>query len=39
MTHLTIDRSDSEKARETRTTVRLPDQMATRLFEGWGPKF
>jgi hypothetical protein len=39
MTQFAINRSDSENAREVRTTVRLPEQMGTRLFQGWGPKF
>jgi hypothetical protein len=39
MTNLANNRSDSESAREARTTVRLPDQAANRIFQGWGPKF
>jgi hypothetical protein len=31
--------SDSETAREARTTVRLPDRKPIGLFPGWGPKF
>jgi hypothetical protein len=38
MTYLTIGRND-ESTREARTTVRVPDQMGSRLFQGWGPKF
>ncbi len=26
-------------ARETRTPVRLPEQSASNIFQGWGPKF
>ena len=39
MTHLTINPTENENIRELRTTVRLPDQTASRLFQGWGPKF
>jgi len=39
MTRFTTNRPDSEMAREARTPVRLPDQMTTGLFQGWGPKF
>ena len=39
MTLFTTDRNDAEMAREARTPVRLPDQMSSRLFQGWGPKF
>jgi hypothetical protein len=39
MTYLTIHPTDGETSRELRTTVRLPDQSASRLFQGWGPKF
>jgi hypothetical protein len=39
MTNFNLNRSDSELNRENRTTVRLPDQNASRLFQGWGPKF
>ena len=39
MTHLAINPTENENARELRTTVRLPDQTASRLFQGWGPKF
>lgn len=38
MTYMTIGRTD-ENAREARTTVRVPDQMGSRIFQGWGPKF
>jgi hypothetical protein len=38
MTHFTTNRP-AEINREARTTVRLPDQMSSRLFQGWGPKF
>jgi hypothetical protein len=34
-----IDTRPNEVARETRTPVRLPQQSATSLFQGWGPKF
>lgn len=39
MTYFAADPSQNEAARELRTTVRLPDQPASRLFQGWGPKF
>jgi|HubBroStandDraft_2_1064218.scaffolds.fasta_scaffold1750622_2 hypothetical protein len=39
MTHLAINPTETENTRELRTTVRLPDQTASRLFQGWGPKF
>jgi hypothetical protein len=39
MTSFTTSRPDTEIAREARTPVRLPEQMAARLFQGWGPKF
>jgi hypothetical protein len=39
MTLLTTNRPDPEMARETCTPVRLPEQMSTALFPGWGPKF
>jgi hypothetical protein len=32
-------RPDPELALETCTPVRLPEQMSTALFQGWGPKF
>jgi hypothetical protein len=32
-----IDRPQDTEAREAR--VRLPQQMSTPLFQGWGPKF
>jgi hypothetical protein len=32
-------RPDPEMALETCTLVRLPEQMNTALFQGWGPKF
>lgn len=38
MTNLAIGRND-ENTREARTTVRMPDQTGSRLFQGWGPKF
>jgi hypothetical protein len=37
MIHTTF--TGSEIAREARTPVRLPDQRATGIFPGWGPKF
>lgn len=33
-----INRPDPEVAREARTPVRLPAQIASGLFPGWGPK-
>ena len=39
MTCFTTNRPDYEQARETRTPVRLPAQMASGIFQGWGPKF
>ena len=39
MTHFTISRPDAELARESRTPVRLPEQLSSSLFQGWGPKF
>lgn len=39
MTRFAITNSDSENAREARTTIRLPERMGTSLFQGWGPKF
>jgi hypothetical protein len=39
MTHFTANRPNYEVAREARTPVRLPEQLATGLFQGWGPKF
>lgn len=39
MTHFHTNRPDAELAREARTPVRLPDQMSSSLFQGWGPKF
>ena len=39
MTYFAADPSQNERSRELRTTVRLPGQMESRLFEGWGPKF
>jgi hypothetical protein len=39
MISFTINRPDPEMARETRTPVRLPEQMNAALFPGWGPKF
>ena len=39
MTQLINNRPDAEIAREARTPVRLPDQMAAGIFQGWGPKF
>lgn len=38
MTYLAINRTD-EGARESRPLVRIPEQTASRLFQGWGPKF
>ncbi len=34
-----INRPDAELCREARTPVRIPDQLSSRLFQGWGPKF
>jgi len=39
MTNYTTIRLEGEQAREARTPVRLPEQMAAGLFQGWGPKF
>jgi hypothetical protein len=39
MTYLAMNPSENEIHRELRTTVRMPDQTASRLFQGWGPKF
>lgn len=39
MTSFTTNRPEPEVAPETRTPVRLPDQMSAALFQGWGPKF
>ncbi len=39
MTHIANNPTENETARELRTTIRLPDQSASRLFQGWGPKF
>lgn len=39
MTHFTTNRPENEIAREARIPVRLPDQMSSSLFQGWGPKF
>jgi hypothetical protein len=38
MTHFWNSRPDAEVARETRTPVRLPEKMASGLFQGWGPR-
>jgi hypothetical protein len=38
-TRYNTNRPDAEVGRETRTTVRMPQQMSTSLFQGWGPKF
>lgn len=37
MTTRYINRPDTEAAREAR--VRIPEQMAAPIFQGWGPKF
>ena len=34
-----IDRTEKSEIRETRTPVRMPQQVASPLFQGWGPKF
>jgi hypothetical protein len=39
MTYFAANLSENENARETRTTVRVPVQNPSRLFQGWGPKF
>jgi len=39
MTHFTTIRPEADMAREARTPVRLPDQISSGLFPGWGPKF
>jgi hypothetical protein len=39
MTYSAANLSENEIARELRTTVRVPAQTASRLFQGWGPKF
>jgi hypothetical protein len=39
MTYFAVDPTQNEVSRELRTTVRLPGHAASRLFQGWGPKF
>jgi hypothetical protein len=38
-TRYSTSRPDAEVGRETRTQVRMPQQMSSSLFQGWGPKF
>jgi len=39
MTRFITNRPEADQARETRTPVRVPEQMSAALFQGWGPKF
>lgn len=39
MTYTAITPIENETSRELRTTVRLPGQTDSRVFQGWGPKF
>jgi hypothetical protein len=38
MTHFLNNRADAEVAREARTPIRLPQNTAGGLFQGWGPR-